>query len=186
MKSIFIKALLFSQISTSLFNTLSGKEIQETSINETSVYSPYKTTNEYDTETIEVDFSLDDFNETNEITKKMIDENNEIHTFTVEISNLPNENSNLSLYSSTNKYTVRHNVSGTYQSSFNVDIRSNSIIRAYNKSVSLNLGTLSNHTLVRNSTSKATHKFVQTIMYIPLTRTITATLSNNTLRVTAN
>lgn len=134
------------------------------SISTISVYAEEITEyeSEIEPEYIEkLNFMLSEIDQNGSVTEEFVDENNIVHTLTVEVE--PNSNGNgYGIMSLSNKtYVIKHTKNNSYEASFKLDISSNRIQSAHSGYVKVFRGTLSDKKLTKVSSIKAQQTFKQ-------------------------
>lgn len=130
-----------------------------------------------------IEFDLDKMPAQGSLEKKVIDENDVLHTITVEEEMIQG----FSILNLNNKtYTVRHTENGVYEASFKIDINSNKIRRVHSDNIKIFRGSISNRQLLRLSDTRARLSFTQRYLLFSTNKSITATISGSTLSVTIN
>jgi len=172
-----------------LLSLLLNLQIIATVIPENTIDSPLEDLDSHEQMMLEeldvyevVTFDLDTVSKERVLEKKVIDDNDTIHTFRVEEAD-----QGFSIMSLANKtYTVSHIESGVYEASFKIDINTNRIRRAHSDNIKIFRGSISNRQLSRVSDTRARLSFTHRYLLFTANNAITANVSGGKLSITVS
>lgn len=132
-----------------------------------------------------IEFDLTDVNREGELTETILEEDNTLHTITLEIE--PEPNKGFAARMLANKtYNVKHTANNSYTSSFKIDVHSNKIQRAHSGNVKVFKGSMSGEKLTKISSTKAKQTFKHKYLLFTVNRSLTVSIANNKVSITVN